>query len=199
MELIEQARILKDIIPVIDFYPDLPTDSSMAALHVLKTTTRKITTLDYGTFIARTIQFYNPLDKWEEGESGRIKKYVSTEVSTLVKGKKRFSAEFMCMVGQLRFMENRTREEIQIFIEENYSVAISTGAISNYSLEFLLRLKLFHDKHFDLLVAALKKNGGYILGADGTGDGGSKRILLLMDLLKGNLNSWIAYHKMRYV
>ena len=185
LELIEQAKILQDIVPVIDFYPDLLTDSSMSNLHVLKTTTRKLTTIEYGTFIARTIQLYNPLDKWEEGETGRIKKYVSTQVTTLIKGKKRFSSEFMCMIGQLRFLENRTREEIQIFLEENYSVAISTGAISTYSLEFLLRLKLYHDKHFDLISTALQKNGGYILGADGTGDGGSKRILLLMDLLKG--------------
>ena len=185
LELIEQAKILQDIVPVIDFYPDSPPDSTLTNLQVLKTTIRKLSTIEYGTFIARTTQLYNPLDKWEEGKSGRIKKYVSTELTNLVKGKKRFSSEFMCMVGQLRFMENRTREEIQIFLEENYSVTISTGAISNYSLEFLVRLKLYHDKHFDLFVTALKENGGYILGADGTGDGGSKRVLLLMDLLKG--------------
>lgn len=185
MELIEQARLLQGITPIIDFYPELVNNSSANNLRVLKTTTRKISTIDYGVFIARNIQLYNPLDKWEDKNPDRIKKYVSTELKALVKGKKMFSSEFMCLLGTLRFIENKTREEIQIFVEDKYSLDISTGTISNYSLEFLIRLKLYHDRNFNLLVDVLKKNGGYVLGADGTGDGGSKRILLMMDLLTG--------------
>lgn len=176
---------MQDIIPVIDFYPNQVEDEFGQKLHVLNTTKRTICTLQYGTFIVRKIQLYNPHNKWEDDRQKIIKKYNSMELKTLVKGKKRFSSDIMCLVGRLRFMENKSREEVQVFIEQNYSLSMSTGTISNYSLEFLIRFKLYHDLHFENLVEAMRKEGGYVLGADGTGDGESNRVLLLMDLIKG--------------
>ena len=121
MELIEEARILTGIIPVIDFYPEFINDSSLKNLHVLKTSLRKVSTIEYGTLIARNIQLYGPLDKWEDKSQEKIKKYISKELNTLVNGKKRFSSEFMCLLGRLRFMENKSREEVQTIVEEKYS------------------------------------------------------------------------------
>jgi len=177
--------LLKDIVPIIDFYPVQKKGKFGRKLLVLKTSKRTVHTLQYGTFIARNIQLYDPYNKWEDNRQKIIKKYNSLVMKALVMGKKRFSSDIMCLVGQLRFIENKSREEVQTFVEQNYTLPMSTGTISNYSLEFLIRFKLYHDLHFQNLVKVMKKEGGYILGADGTGDGGSNRVLLLIDLLKG--------------
>jgi len=180
-----EARLLEGIVPVIDFYPEPLPDIPVTELCVLKTTTRTMRTIRHGTFIARQIYLYHPDHKYIDGEKKKIKKYTSQQFQVMVRGKSCFTMDVVCDVGMLRFLKNKSREETQEEIYRKHGLVLSTGTISNLALEFLIRFEKYHTQQFNRLVDAMKKDGGYILGADGTGDGGSDRILLLMDLLKG--------------
>jgi len=142
-------------------------------------------TIRHKTFTARLTHLYHPDHKYEEGNENRIKKYSSLEFQTMVRGKSPCTMDVVCAVGRTRFIENTSRDDTKEEIYQKYGLTISTGTISNYALEFLIRFEMYHYRHFNRLVDAIEKDGGYILGVDGTGDGGSDRILLLMDLLEG--------------
>lgn len=177
--------MIGDLVPVVDFYPEPVPNVSFKELSVLKTTTRTMHTIQHRTFIARQIYLYQPDHKYADNEEKKIKKYTSQELHAMVRGKSGFTMEVVCATGMLRFIKNKSREETQEEIYREYGLLLSTGTISNLSLEFLIRFEMYHNQHFNLLVDTMKKDGGYILGADGTGDGGSDRILLLMDLIRG--------------
>jgi len=181
----KQAELLADIVPVVDFYPEHVPGASLRELRVLKSTTRTMRTIQYGIFIARQIYLYHPDYKYTDGEEKKIKKYTSQQFRAMVRGKSWFTMEVVCDVGILRFLKNKSQEETQEEVYQKHRLMLSTGTISNLALEFLIRFERYHAQHFNRLVDAMEKDGGYILGADGTGDGGSDRILLLMDLLKG--------------
>lgn len=181
----KQAQLIGDFVPVVDFYPEPVPSISFKELYVLKTTTRTMHTIRHRTFIARQIYLYQPDHKYANNEEKKIKKYTSQEFHAMVRGKSGFTMEVVCAAGMLRFIKNKSREETQEEIYREYGLLLSTGTISNLSLEFLIRFEMYHSQHFNLLVDTMKKDGGYILGADGTGDGGSDRILLLMDLIRG--------------
>lgn len=139
-------------------------------------------TVRYGSFVARVVHLYDPKNKLE---GGMVREYTSCELRRLTRGKARFTMDVVCAVGMLRYLENRSREDTCEEMRRRHRVRPSAGTVSNHALEFLARFELYHHRHFDRLVEAMEKNGGYVLGADGTGDGASDRILLLLDLLTG--------------
>jgi hypothetical protein len=139
-------------------------------------------TVRSGSFVARIVHLYDPKYKLERGH---VLEYTSCELRRLTRGKARFTMDVVCAVGMMRYLENRSREDTCGEMRWRHGVPLSAGTVSNHALEFLARFELYHRRHFGRLVEAMDKNGGYVLGADGTGDGGSDRILLLMDLLTG--------------
>lgn len=168
-----------------DSYPEQAyCDVHGIKLLVLKTDTRGVRSTRYPPFRARRVFLYCPLCKSEaEKTSGLDWKYMP-RITPLARGKSPFSMDVIAQVGRMKFLECKRRNEIREALMEKHGIYASDGTISAMGMEFLARLKCIHMLEFDRLAKDIEDGGGYILGIDGTGDGGSDRIFLGMDLIR---------------
>jgi hypothetical protein len=170
-ELQQKAELRKGIgTPRIDFYPESDgIDTRSENVKVLKTKTRTLKSIAYGSILAhQTIQ--------HDGSST-----CAPQLSFHRRGKSPFCMDMIFHVGYERFIVGRRREEIQRGVSECFGFPVSTGTISNMSLEFLVRLEYIHQNQTEAMLAEIQKNYGYVLIVDGTGDGDSERIVLCLD------------------
>ena len=72
------------------------------------------------------------------------------------------------------------RHEIQAFLRIK-GIALSTGTISNRSLDFLLLFKQLHEAKTDEIKALVDRNGGMILHMDGTHRSGGRVVFVLQE------------------
>lgn len=82
-----------------------------------------------------------------------------------------FDSKVMIAVGLLRWFGNLQREEIQVLLMGR-GISISTGEISNLSVEFLFRFYVLHRKHIPQMNAVFQGNNGMVFHLDGTGEAG---------------------------
>ncbi|MHB8395606.1 MAG: hypothetical protein ACYDAZ_00150 [Thermoplasmataceae archaeon] len=101
----------------------------------------------------------------DHGESNR------TAISTLV-GSSDFDPRVTIAIGMMRWLLDYQISEIRIIMESR-GIRISTGEISNLSVEFLLRFYCIHRRHMKDL--ELKD---YILHLDGTGESGDEIVFV---------------------
>jgi hypothetical protein len=92
--------------------------------------------------------------------------------------------DVVCFAGIEKFLNCQRRDEIQETVSEDYGFSLSEGTVTNLGVEFLIRLNCYHKLNFKRLNNDMKKGGGYILGIDGTGDGGSDRLFIGMDSIR---------------
>lgn len=183
----EDSRLMDDIEePVIDFTPeekycpvhDIP-------LLVMKSNKRMVKSIEYIPFIARRTYLSCPLCKDENGVSWKH----SPGIPMLTRGKSPFSMDIVVRVGKMKFLECMRRNDIQERIWSEYGIHVSDGTISKMGMEFLARMKSLHLIRSDRIQKEIRDGEGYILGIDTTGDGGSDRIFIGMDLLR----DWVLY------
>ena len=159
---------------------------------MLKTETRAVKSTEYPPFRARKVHLYCPICKYGassmQSPEGTVTgssawKYVP-EVPLLTRGKSPFPMDVVARTGTMKFIECRRRDEIQEVLRVEHGVHASDGTITAMCMEFLARVKCLHVLRFDRLVEDIEAGGGYVLGIDGTGDGGSERIFAGLDLLR---------------
>ncbi len=71
------------------------------------------------------------------------------------------------LIGLLRWRLGQKRHEMRAFLRTK-GIALSTGTISNRSLDFLLLFKQLHESKTAEIKALIDRNGGMILHMDGT-------------------------------
>jgi hypothetical protein len=182
----EEAELFKDIEDIlVNFYPDQEfCEIHGTKLLVMKTDTRGVRSKRYPPFTARKIFLYCPMCKLALKEKGESGWRYSPQISLLTRGKSPFSMDMVDQVGRMKFLECERRDDIRTEIFKRFGFSVSAGSITAMGMEFLARLKCLHMLRFDRIVEDIKAGGGYILGIDGTGDGGSDRIFITMDLVR---------------
>jgi len=187
-ELIEESKIRDKIGNIIiDFYP--PEDRCPICsrrLVELKTTIRNAKYIEYGKFVARRIFLYCPDHPYLppiEKKDVRLRKYVPS-LPIHNRGKSPNGMDVVCFVGIKKFLNCKRRDQIQESVEERYGISLSDGTVTDLGVEFLIRLNCYHNLKSQRVKDDIKMGGGYILGIDGTGDGGSDRLFLAMDLIR---------------
>ncbi|EQD27872.1 hypothetical protein B2A_15076, partial [mine drainage metagenome] len=101
-----------------------------------------------------------------------------TAINSLLGGSD-FDPRVIISIGIMRWLMDYQVSEIQILMESR-GIRISTGEISNLSVEFLLRFYCIHIRHMKDL--KLKE---YILHLDGTGESGDEIVFMAKDGSKG--------------
>jgi hypothetical protein len=150
----------------------------------MKTDTRDVRSISYPPFRARKVFLYCPICKQESEKIENLNWKHTPNISQLSRGKSPFSMDVVAHVGKMKFLECERRDEIKEELMDQYGNYASTGSLTSMGKEFLVRVKCLHLLRFGRLVDDIETGGGYILGIDGTGDGGSDRIFLGMDLTR---------------
>ncbi len=184
--LCEEARILKDVPAIVlDCHPEVRQCAYHGtALHVMKTDTRNALSINYPPFRYRKVFLYCPECKKCAELGAQVPwKYVP-ETPLLTRGKSPFAMDIVAKVGIMKYIDCMRREDISATLKKEYGCDICDGSLSDISKEFLVRVKCLHQMMIGQLSEEMAQGGGYILGIDGTGDGGGERILIIMDLLR---------------
>lgn len=84
------------------------------------------------------------------------------------------------LIGLLRWRLGMKRSAIQKFLRSK-GICLSTGTISNRSLDFLLLFKQLHKARKDKIIAFFKKVQGIILHVDGTHKSGGEVVFVLQE------------------
>ena len=84
------------------------------------------------------------------------------------------------LIGLLRWRIGMKRHEIRAFLRTK-GVALSTGTISNRSLDFLLLFKQLHEAKTAEIKALIERKGGMILHMDGTHRSGGRVVFVLQE------------------
>lgn len=94
-------------------------------------------------------------------------------------------------VGLERYFYFRQREEIKSKLEFEHGISISAGEVSNLSHRFLEHLELLHNSRSNELKKVLRRDGGYPLNVDATGENGCGTLLVAHAGWRGwVLGSW---------
>jgi hypothetical protein len=84
------------------------------------------------------------------------------------------------LIGLLRWRLGLKRHEMRAFLRTK-GIALSTGTISNRSLDFLLLFKQLHEAKTAEIKALIDRNGGMILHMDGTHRSGGRVVFVLQE------------------
>ena len=104
----------------------------------------------------------------QEGIDSPLIPYYCTDVNTII------------LIGLLRWRLGMKRTAIQKFLRSK-GICLSTGTISNRSLDFLLLFKQLHKARKDETIAFFKKIRGIILHVDGTHKSGGEVVFVLQE------------------
>ncbi|MCF6335235.1 MAG: transposase [Spirochaetales bacterium] len=138
---------------------------------VQKTTTKPISTLDIGTFIAHELKYFCP-------RCGLISS--SDELKILVPTRCNFGYDVLVYVGEAFFPGSRNNDQIVKDLRER-NINISRSEVSYLAKKFIVYLALLHKKVQKETRAFLSMNGGYILHLDGTCEGDSPHLISVLD------------------
>lgn len=158
--------------PTIPFYPEnheCPACNSI--LHVQKTTTKTVVTMDIGAFWAKETVFHCPQDQAV---------FKSKQLRSLVPEKSSFGFDVIVEVGLALFVRCRNNQDIMKELAVK-NVFISEREISFLGRKFIVYLALAHRQHQSGLRDLMARKGGYILHVDGTCEGDSPNLFCGLD------------------
>jgi len=167
--------------PKFDFYPeDTRCDNDLYPLYVLKTESRKVITLQIGTFKAReTVKVCQ--------KCGRIHR--SKQLCRLVAPSCNFGYDVLVYVGNAIFLHHLP----DLVIAEQLSrknIHISASEIAYLGKKFIAYLTLAHRNSASRIKNAMSSNGGYILHLDATYEENSPLLMCgldsIMQIVLGN-------------
>lgn len=136
-----------------------------------KTTTKPVSTLDIGTFIAHELKYFCPRCGLISG---------SDELKMIVPTRCNFGYDVLVYVGEAFFLGSRNNDQIVENLREK-NVNISRSEVSYLARKFIVYLALLHKKVQKETRAFLSMNGGYILHLDGTCEGDSPHLISVLD------------------
>ena len=167
-----QARPRIDFVPQVHRCPTCEADE----LKIVKTKTRRVTTLAMGTFEARETILGCSRD------SG-CPPVRSDELALLVPPGQRYGYDLIVYAGLQRYLAGKQREEIREQLHEIKGIELSDGTVTNLCDRFLRMLETLHLLRTPYLRAAL--DGAWSLHIDATSDKGKGGLAIAMDGLRG--------------
>lgn len=164
--------------PTIPFMPETELcPNCQNRLYVLKTENKTLTTLHIGKFIAHVTFMACRNCK-------KKKVFVSNEPWELVPRYCNFGFDVMVETGKKVFLHYRPAHEI---VEEltRKNVFLSESEVYFLSKKFISYLSAAHCESGSAIRKYMENNGGYILHIDGTCDGGSTHLIVVIDAISG--------------
>ncbi len=158
--------------PIIPFRPE--TDECPACdsgLHVQKTRTKTVVTMDIGAFRAKETVLFCPNDQTI---------FTSAQLRSLVPEKGSFGFDVIVKVGLSLFVHCRNNQETMKELAAK-NVFVSEREISYLGRKFIVYLALAHRESQPRLRELMAGNGGYILHVDGTCEGDSPNLFCGLD------------------
>jgi hypothetical protein len=168
--------------PLLDFTqpPPLPQEAC-AALQVLKTHRRRVTTLAIGPWIAReTI--------WRDPRTDHV--YGSAQLRRLVAPGCQYGYDVVVEVGRSLFVEAQPVRQVISQLAQR-QVQMSPSTVADLGRRFIVLLALAHRRCASRLQQALALQGGYILHLDATYEDKSPMLMTgfdaVMEIVLGNV------------
>jgi len=158
--------------PTVHFYPEnheCPSCSSR--LHVWKTRTRTVVTMDIGAFLAKETVLFCP-----QGQAP----FISEKLRRIVPEGGTFGFDVIVEVGQALFVHCRNNKEVMKELAAK-NVFVSEREISYLGRKFIIYLALAHRESQPRLRDLMAQRGGYILHVDGTCEGDSPNLFCGLD------------------
>lgn len=167
-----RAAVLFPVKPIVSFHPEIqkcPLCDSV--LHVQKTDTKTVVTMDIGAFQAKQTVLHCPHDQ---------KTFSSKQLQSLVPKGGTFGFDVIVEVGLALFVHCRNNQEVMTELAGK-NVFISEREISFLGRKFIIYLALAHRQSQSILREFLVGRGGYILHVDGTCEGDSPNLFCGLD------------------
>ncbi len=142
-----------------------------ARLQVLKTLTRRVSTLHIGTFLARETVLKCPACQHVVH---------CPTLSHLVPASCNYGYDVMVQVGRRLFVDHHNTEEIRAELRAR-NIPISASQIGTLGRKFVVYLAIAHQQSAARITETLQINGGYILHLDGTCDRNSPVLMTGLD------------------
>jgi len=158
-------------IPRLHFYPAIKRCDCSRQTTILKTTRKRIATLDVGEFKAVETQTICK-------HCRRV--YRSDQLRALTPHRGKFGFDVIEYIGRALFLRCRNETDIQTELAIR-NIPISIGEISFLGKRFIVYLLLAHIECRGKLKQAMQSRGGYILHMDGTCEGDSPHLFSCMD------------------
>ena len=141
---------------------DFPSEATLcpqccSLLRVIKTSRRRLVTLEYGEITAREIQRVCP--------TCRVVMR-SRRLGQIVPPGQRYGYDIVVWVGLRRWVDRLQRVEIRDHLESCYGIRLSTGTVSNLADRFLAHLGALHREAAPALKREMSQ--GYPLHIDAT-------------------------------
>jgi len=158
--------------PTVHFYPEIhecPACGSM--LHVQKTRTKTVVTMDIGAFHARETVLFCPHDQTV---------FTSEQLRSLVPERSTFGFDVIVEVGLALFVHCRNNQEVMKDLAAK-NVFVSEREIGYLGRKFIVYLALAHRQSQVRLRGLMARRGGYILHVDGTCEGDSPNLFCGLD------------------
>jgi hypothetical protein len=158
--------------PTVYFYPETKECFACGCtLHVQKTHTKTVVTMDIGTFRAKETVLFCPQDQTT---------FSSQQLRSLVPLHGTFGFDVVVEVGLALFVRCRNnRETMKELAAKN--VFVSEREISYLGRKFIVYLALAHQQSRHRIRALMARKGGYILHVDGTCEGDSPNLFCGLD------------------
>ncbi|MEK7312859.1 MAG: hypothetical protein AAB065_00135 [Deltaproteobacteria bacterium] len=155
--------------------PPGPCPFCGGTMRVQKTGPRHGVTLEHGHFAAR--------ETTHVCAAGCIKDDAlvtrrAQALATRLPPKGTVGYDVIVLVGLMRFVKHRQRDEIRVALQIEHGIALSTGEISHLYRRFLGYLEALHEDRAPQLRAALAADGGWPLHIDATGEDGRGTLLV---------------------
>lgn len=137
---------------------------------VQKSTERSVITLAYGAFIAHvTVRVCSGGCRYPSGVLVTVHPEM---LSRLVGPGGNFAYDVEVFVGIERLVHHRQREEIREDLRTKYGIELSSGQVSELTLRFCEHLGRLHRRSDAAIREVLRRDGGYPLHIDATGEAG---------------------------
>jgi len=169
--------------------PEGPCLQCSGPTEVQKSVKHRVVTLGYGDIIVQeTVRVCKT--RCRRASGGLVTRRSDALVLKVSPGKV-FGYDVEVHVGMERFLHHRQREEIRDDLAERYGVIVSSGEVSHLAAHFLEHLQALHASRAPELRAAMKRDGGYPLHLDATGeDGRGTMLVALSGWRRWVLGSW---------
>ena len=167
------ASVLFPKAPIVHFYPenhDCPICGSR--LHIQKTRTKTVVTMDIGAFRAKETVLFCPQDQTTS---------ISEQLRRLVPGGGgTFGFDVIVEVGLALFVHCHNNQEVMKELAAR-NVFVSERGISYLGRKFIIYLALAHRESQPRLRDLMARRGGYILHVDGTCEDDSPNLFCGLD------------------
>ncbi len=158
--------------PTVYFYPETnECPACGSTLHVRKTRTKTVVTMDIGAFRANETVLFCPRDQTI---------FNSKQLSSLAPVHGTFGFDIIVEVGLALFVHCRNNRETMAALAEK-NVFVSERQISYLGRKFIIYLALAHRQSRLRLRSLMARKGGYILHVDGTCEGDSPNFFCGLD------------------